>query len=53
MLYEVITCVEGQAEIICGEETYVLNHGQTVLLPAAINTVQLISEDARLLEVYF
>ena len=51
--FVIYMCVEGQAEIICGEETYVLNHGQTGLLPAAINTVQLISEDARLLEVYF
>jgi len=50
--FVIYMCVEGHAEIIYGEEVYTLNHGQTVLLPASIDTVQLVSENARLLEVY-
>ncbi|MFH4964810.1 type I phosphomannose isomerase catalytic subunit [Gaetbulibacter sp. M235] len=50
--FVIYMCVEGSAEIICGGETYSLNHGQTVLLPATISSVKLIAESAKLLEVY-
>ncbi len=50
--FVIYMCVEGNAEIISGNETFPLNHGQTVLLTATINSVKLIAESAKLLEVY-
>jgi mannose-6-phosphate isomerase len=50
--FVIYMCVEGNAKISCGKETYSLNHGQTMLLPATINHVELIANSAKLLEVY-
>jgi mannose-6-phosphate isomerase len=50
--FVIYMCVEGNAKIVCGKETYTLNHGQTILLPATINDVELIADSAKLLEVY-
>ncbi len=50
--FVIYMCVEGNAKISCGKETYSLNHGQTMLLPATINHVELIADSAKLLEVF-
>lgn len=46
-------CVDGNANIIFNEQTYILNYGETILLPASIEKVQLNSKNAKLLEVYY
>lgn len=45
-------CVEGQADITVNGMTTVLNTGETVLLPAAVNAYNIASKEAKLLEVY-
>ena len=50
--FVIYMCVEGNAEIKCNEKNYQLNLGQTLLLPAAIETVELSSENAKILEIY-
>ncbi len=50
--FVIYMCVEGNAEIICDDVTYQLNLGQTILLPAVINKVELLGNDTKLLEVY-
>ena len=50
--FVIYMCVEGKAEIKCGHKTYQLNLGQTMLLPATIENVELISNNAKLLEVF-
>ena len=50
--FVILMCVDGNAEIKCGNQTYQLNLGQTLLLPATIETLELSSEKAKVLEVY-
>lgn len=50
--FVIYMCVEGNSEIVCGTSTYELNQGETMLLPASIEHVELISKEAKLLEVY-
>ena len=50
--FVIYMCVEGNTEIKCGHKTYQLNLGQTMLLPAVIENVELISNNAKLLEVF-
>ena len=50
--FVIYMCVEGNAEIKCGLKSYQLNLGQTMLLPATILNVELISNHAKLLEVF-
>ncbi|HUH29115.1 type I phosphomannose isomerase catalytic subunit [Gelidibacter sp.] len=45
-------CVEGEAEIKTDNYSEVIEKGETILLPAAITSYQIISKDATLLEVY-
>jgi len=45
-------CVEGEVEIIHNKVIYSLEFGQTILLPAIIESVQIKSDTARLLEVF-
>ncbi|RXJ50557.1 type I phosphomannose isomerase catalytic subunit [Gelidibacter gilvus] len=45
-------CVEGEAEIKTDNYSEVIKKGETILLPAAVSTYQIISKDATLLEVY-
>jgi mannose-6-phosphate isomerase len=51
--FVIYMCVEGSVEIIVENESYKINSGETILLPAAINFVALKSEDAKILEVYY
>lgn len=50
--FVIYMCVEGNSEIKCNDALYQLNLGQTILLPATIETVDLISDNAKLLEVF-
>ena len=50
--FVIYMCVEGNAEIKCGHKTYQLNLGQTMLLPATVLNVELVSKNAKLLEVF-
>ena len=50
--FVIYLCVEGNAKVKCGDKTYHLNLGETILLPATIEHIELIAEEARLLEVY-
>ncbi len=45
-------CVEGEAEIKTDNYSEVIKKGETILLPAAVSTYQIISNGATLLEVY-
>jgi len=45
-------CVDGEIELECKNETYSLNMGETLLLPASINNVTIVSKHAELLEIY-
>ena len=51
--FVIYMCVEGSVDLISEEETYTINTGETLLLPAAIKTIQLKAADAKVLEVYY
>ena len=51
--FVIYMCVEGSVSIIIREETYLLNIGQTLLIPASIKNITLRSEKAKVLEVYY
>ena len=46
-------CVEGTVDVISEGETYTINNGETLLVPAALNTITLKAGNAKILEVYF
>ena len=50
--FVIYMCVEGYTQIKHKENTYQLKLGETVLLPATIQTVELTSEASKILEVY-
>lgn len=49
--FVVLICVAQKAKLIYDKEVYTLEVGQTVLLPACINTITLEGQSARILEV--
>lgn len=51
--FVIYMCVEGAVTIIHNDKSYQINNGETILLPAAINQVQLKAENAKVLEVYY
>jgi mannose-6-phosphate isomerase len=46
-------CVEGTVNVISEGETYTINNGETLLLPASFKKITLQSENAKVLEVYY
>jgi len=50
--FVIYMCVKGSFEINCNGKTQQINKGETILLPASINTCELNSKNATLLEVY-
>lgn len=50
--FVIYMCVEGNAEIKCSHNTFQLNFGQTMMLPASVENVELKSDNAKLLEVF-
>ncbi|WP_248722303.1 type I phosphomannose isomerase catalytic subunit [Seonamhaeicola sp. ML3] len=51
--FVIFMCVEGNAEVVYLEETYTLDYGETILLPACLDAVVIKSNSAKLLEVYY
>lgn len=45
-------CVDGQFSITCDNNTTIVNKGETVLLPAITQKIELKSENAKILEVF-
>ena len=50
--FVIYMCVEGTVAIISEDDTYTLNSGETLLIPAALNTITLKADQATILEVY-
>ncbi|WP_188654099.1 type I phosphomannose isomerase catalytic subunit [Yeosuana aromativorans] len=50
--FVIYMCVEGTVVLNCNNQAFSLQVGQTMLLPAAIDTVELNSESAKILEVF-
>ena len=46
-------CVEGSIEIVSEGETYTINNGETLLVPATLNNIILKADNAKVLEVYY
>ena len=51
--FVIYMCVEGVLDLVSEDKTYTINNGETLLLPAAIKKVELQSNDAKVLEVYY
>ena len=51
--FVIYMCVEGSVAIISEGKTYMVNNGETLLLPASIKNVKLKAQDAKVLEVYY
>ncbi|WP_224491126.1 type I phosphomannose isomerase catalytic subunit [Robertkochia flava] len=50
--FVIYICVEGSLELYWNNETFALNTGEIILIPACIKKIRLKSESARILEVY-
>ncbi|WP_394366168.1 type I phosphomannose isomerase catalytic subunit [Yeosuana marina] len=50
--FVIYMCVEGDAVVTCNDKQFSLQVGQTMLIPAAVSTIELQSENARILEVF-
>ncbi|WP_299314185.1 type I phosphomannose isomerase catalytic subunit [uncultured Aquimarina sp.] len=50
--FVIYMCVEGEAEIINGEQRIDINFGETILVPASIHEVKVISKRVKLLQTY-
>jgi mannose-6-phosphate isomerase len=50
--FVIYMCVEGHANVICNKKPFSIKTGQTILLPASINQIELNSEKAKILEVF-
>jgi mannose-6-phosphate isomerase len=46
-------CVEGTVNVISEGETYTINNGETLLVPATLNNITLKADNAKVLEVYY
>ncbi|WP_203256927.1 type I phosphomannose isomerase catalytic subunit [Hyunsoonleella ulvae] len=51
--FVIYICVEGSLNIHCNGTDYNLKTGETILVPASLNSLKLQSEDAKVLEVYY
>ncbi len=50
--FVIYMCVEGDAVVTCNDKQFSLQVGQTMLIPAAVSSIELQSENARILEVF-
>lgn len=50
--FVIYMCVEGEMDLTCDDTEYKLAQGETILLPASINHVDLKSKNSKFLEVY-
>ena len=46
-------CVEGTVNVISEGETYTINNGETLLIPATLNNISLKADNAKVLEIYY
>jgi mannose-6-phosphate isomerase len=51
--FVIYMCVEGSVEIISENESFKINSGETILLPAITNDVTIKSDGGKILEVYY
>ena len=51
--FVIYICVEGELELRCKGKGYSLTKGETLFLPALLDTIELKSKNADVLEVYF
>lgn len=51
--FVIFMCVEGVMDLLYEGEVYTINNGETLLLPASINKVELQSNKAKVLEVFY
>jgi mannose-6-phosphate isomerase len=51
--FVIYMCVEGTVNVISEGETYTINNGETLLLPASLKNITLQSENTKVLEVYY
>lgn len=51
--FVIFMCVEGVMDLLYEGEVYIINNGETLLLPASINKVELQSNKAKVLEVFY
>ncbi|NRD23019.1 class I mannose-6-phosphate isomerase [Winogradskyella litoriviva] len=51
--FVIYMCVSGSLELLHNKQSYHLNIGETILLPAKISTVELFSESSEILEIFF
>ncbi|SFC79990.1 type I phosphomannose isomerase catalytic subunit [Algibacter pectinivorans] len=51
--FVIYICVEGEVIVTCNGENYQLKQGETLLIPASLNELQLKATKAKLLEVYY
>jgi mannose-6-phosphate isomerase len=52
--FVIYICVSGLIKIIENEATYTVKKGETILIPASINSIELIAEDeSEILEIYY
>ncbi len=49
--FVIYICVEGSLMLECNDKSYQLNKGETILIPAALNHLTLVSVSARVIEV--
>ncbi|GIZ08785.1 type I phosphomannose isomerase catalytic subunit [Flavobacterium sp. UMI-01] len=50
--FVIYMCVSGTLEIQYKEEKYSLQNGETILLPATVNAIELVADQAEILEIY-
>lgn len=50
--FVILMCVEGGASVDVGDTKYLLNFGETMLIPAEIETLSIMADNAKLLEVH-
>ena len=51
--FVIYICVDGSVAIKSEDKTYQLKKGETILLPASLNKIELKAENAKILEVYY
>ncbi|WP_299431843.1 type I phosphomannose isomerase catalytic subunit [uncultured Maribacter sp.] len=51
--FVIYTCVEGAANLSCYGERYDIKKGETILIPASLNELELESKGAKILESYY
>ncbi|MHB0755745.1 type I phosphomannose isomerase catalytic subunit [Polaribacter sp. M15] len=51
--FVIYMCVEGSLDLECNKQTYTIQQGETLLLPASLKHITLTADAAKVLEVYY